>query len=403
MTDEPTTPSIKKVDALDPEKPVAGAKFHIWNDEGTFDEEMATDDAGIISLAYAKHGTYHVQEVEAPEGYVIADLDDEGNPTVTDFKVNDQGMVEWDETGAMAAAHEFVIDNMPKTMRTTATDAESGTHEGQAREELTIVDTIQYTGLIPGREYTATGKLMDKATGEPALDDDGSEITASTTFTAEDSCGTVDYLSCRDDVDPDSIGIIGICGWGGMALNAAALDPRIKATVASTMYDMSRVNANGYFDAEDSAKDRDAKRRALAEQRTRDYTEGSYVRAGGVVDPLPADAPQFVKDYYAYYKTPRGYHPRSLNSNDGWNAIGCQSFLNQPILCYANEIANPVLMIHGESAHSLYFGKDAFAKLEGDNKELMVIPGAVHTDLYDNLNCIPFDKLQGFFEKSFAE
>lgn len=156
-------------------------------------------------------------------------------------------------------------------------------------------------------------------------------------------------------------------------------------------------------DAEDNAKDRDAKRRALAEQRTRDYTEGSYVRAGGVVDPLPADAPQFVKDYYAYYKTPRGYHPRSLNSNDGWNAIGCQSFLNQPILCYANEIANPVLMIHGENAHSLYFGKDAFTKLAGDNKELMVIPGAVHTDLYDNLNCIPFDKLQGFFEKSFAK
>ena len=226
---------------------------------------------------------------------------------------------------------------------------------------------------------------------------------ASPDINTEDFLAAVDYLSCRDDVDPDSIGIIGICGWGGMALNAAALDPRIKATVASTMYDMSRVNANGYFDAEDGAKDRDAKRRALSEQRTRDYTEGSYVRAGGVVDPLPADAPQFVKDYYAYYKTPRGYHPRSLNSNDGWNAIGCQSFLNQPILCYANEIANPVLMIHGESAHSLYFGKDAFAKLEGDNKELMVIPGAVHTDLYDNLNCIPFDKLQGFFENSFSE
>lgn len=192
VTDEPTTPSIKKVDALDPEKPVAGAKFHIWNDEGTFDEEMATDENGAISLAYAKHGTYHIQEVEAPEGYAIVDLDDEGNPTVTDFKVNDQGMVEWDETGAMAASHEFILQNMPKTMKTTATDAESGTHEGQAREELTIVDTIQYTGLIPGNEYTATGELMDKATGEPALDDDGNEVTASTTFTAEDSCGTVD-------------------------------------------------------------------------------------------------------------------------------------------------------------------------------------------------------------------
>lgn len=194
VTDEPTTPTVKKVDALDPEKPVEGAKFHIWNDEGTFDEEMATDDAGIISLAYAKHGIYHIQEVEAPEGYVIADLDDEGNPTVIDFKVNDQGMIEWDDSGAMAPTHEFVLENMPKTMKTTATDADSGTHEGQAREDLTIVDTIKYTGLIPGNEYTATGKLMDKATGEPALDDEGNEISSSTTFTAEDSCGTVDVV-----------------------------------------------------------------------------------------------------------------------------------------------------------------------------------------------------------------
>lgn len=192
VTDAPTTPSIKKVDALDPEKPVAGAKFHIWNDEGTFDEEMATDEKGTISLAYAKHGSYHIQEVEAAQGYVIADLDDEGNPTVTDFAVNDQGMIEWDESGAMAAEHEFTLENMPKTMKTTATDSESGTHEGQARENLTIVDTIEYTGLIPGNEYTATGTLMDKATGEAALDDNGNEITASATFTAEESCGTVD-------------------------------------------------------------------------------------------------------------------------------------------------------------------------------------------------------------------
>ena len=192
VTDEPTTPSIKKMDALDPEKAVAGAKFHVWNDEGAFDEEMATDENGVISLTYAKHGTYHIQEVEAPEGYVIADLDDEGKPTVTDFVVNDQGMIEWDETGAMAAQHEFTLENMPKTMKTTATDSESGTHEGQARDELTIVDTIEYTGLIPGNEYTVSGTLMDKATGEPALDDEGDEITASTTFTAEESCGTVD-------------------------------------------------------------------------------------------------------------------------------------------------------------------------------------------------------------------
>ncbi len=192
VTNTPTDPEIKKVDALDPETPVAGAVFHVWNDEGTFDAEMMTDENGTISLAYAKHGSYHIQEVAAPEGYVIADLDDEGNPTITDFTVNDQGMIERDESGAMAQAHEFMLENMPKTMKTTATDSESGAHEGQAREELTIVDTIAYTGLIPGNEYTVGGTLMDKATGEPALDDEGNQITASTTFTAEVSCGTVD-------------------------------------------------------------------------------------------------------------------------------------------------------------------------------------------------------------------
>ena len=166
--------------------------FHVWNDEGTFDAEMTTDENGAISLAYAKHGSYHIQEVTAPEGYVIADLDEEGNPTVTDFKVNDQGMIEWDDSGAMAQMHEFVLENVPKTMKTTAVDSESGTHEGQARDELTIVDTIAYTGLIPGNEYTVSGTLMDKATGDPALDDEGNEITATTTFTAEESCGTVD-------------------------------------------------------------------------------------------------------------------------------------------------------------------------------------------------------------------
>lgn len=192
VTDEPTNPSIKKVDALDSDKAVEGARFRIWNDEGTFDEELATDAEGVISLAYAKRDSYHMQEVEAPEGYVIADVDDDGNAIVLDFKVNDQGMVEWDDSGAMAASHEFVLENMPKTMKTTAIDVNSGTHEGQAREELTIVDTIAYTGLVPGKEYTASGTLMDKTTGEPALDDEGNEITSSTTFTAEESCGTVE-------------------------------------------------------------------------------------------------------------------------------------------------------------------------------------------------------------------
>lgn len=227
---------------------------------------------------------------------------------------------------------------------------------------------------------------------------------ASPDINTEDFQAAVDYLSCRDDVDPERIGIIGICGWGGMALNAAALDTRVKATVASTMYDMTRVNAKGYFDAEDSAEARHEKRLALNAQRTVDYKNGSYVRAGGVVDPLPEDAPFFVKDYYDYYKTDRGYHARSLNSNDGWAATGCISFLNQPILTYTNEIRFAVLIMHGEKAHSCYFSKDAYAQMmDGnpvpENKELLIIPDAVHTDLYDGggKNAIPFDKLETFF------
>lgn len=227
---------------------------------------------------------------------------------------------------------------------------------------------------------------------------------ASPDINTEDFQAAVDYLSCRDDVDPERIGIIGICGWGGMALNAAALDTRVKATVASTMYDMTRANAKGYFDAEDSAEARHEKRLALNAQRTEDYKNGSYVRAGGVVDPLPEDAPFFVKDYYDYYKTDRGYHARSLNSNDGWAATGCISFLNQPILTYTNEIRSAVLIMHGEKAHSCYFSKDAYAQMmDGnpvpENKELLIIPDAVHTDLYDGggKNAIPFDKLKTFF------
>ena len=221
---------------------------------------------------------------------------------------------------------------------------------------------------------------------------------ASPDINTEDFCAAVDYLSTRDDVDPERIGILGICGWGGMALNAAAIDTRIKATVTSTMYDMSRVNANGYFDSMD-ADQRYELRRQLNAQRTADYRNGSYERAGGVVDPLPADAPQFVKDYYAYYKTPRGYHKRSLNSNDGWNKTSSLAFINMPILTYSNEIRSAVLMIHGEKAHSCYFSRDAFQKLTGDNKELLIIPGANHTDLYDNLQVIPFDKIESFFRE----
>ena len=222
---------------------------------------------------------------------------------------------------------------------------------------------------------------------------------ASPDINTEDFQAAVDFLSVQDNVDPEQIGIIGICGWGGMALNAAAIDTRIKATVTTTMYDMTRVNAKGYFDAEDSEQARQEKRKALNAQRTLDYKNGTYARAGGVVDPLPEDAPFFVKDYYDYYKTQRGYHVRSLNSNDGWNVTSSLSFLNMPILQYSQEIRSAVLMIHGEKAHSCYFSKDAFQKLTGDNKELLIIPGAVHTDLYDRKDIIPFEKMESFFRQ----
>ncbi len=227
---------------------------------------------------------------------------------------------------------------------------------------------------------------------------------ASPDINTEDFSAAVDFLSVQDNVDPEKIGIIGICGWGGMALNAAANDTRIKATVASTMYDMTRVSAKGYFDSEDSEEARYEKRKALNAQRTADYKSGTCARAGGVVDPLPEDAPFFVKDYYDYYKTSRGYHARSLNSNQGWNVTSTLPFLNMPLLQYSHEIRSAVLLIHGEKAHSCYFSRDAYADMVKDgpyagNKELLIIPGAVHTDLYDRLDVIPFEKLRSFFEE----
>lgn len=222
---------------------------------------------------------------------------------------------------------------------------------------------------------------------------------ASPDINTEDFSAAVDYLSTRDDVDPARIGILGICGWGGMAINAASMDTRVKATVASTMYDMTRVNARGYFDAMNE-NDRYQLREKLNEQRTTDYKNGYYALAGGVVDPLPADAPQFVKDYYAYYKTERGYHPRSLNSNSGWNVTSSLSFMAMPILSYAGEIRSAVMIVHGEKAHSRYFGEDAFKLLKGDNKELVIVPGANHTDLYDQMDKIPFDRIEAFYKKN---
>lgn len=227
---------------------------------------------------------------------------------------------------------------------------------------------------------------------------------ASPDINTEDFSAAVDFLATRDFVDPEKVGILGICGWGGMALNAAAMDTRIKATVTATMYDMTRVNAKGYFDAADSADARYETKKALNAQRTKDYRDGTYARAGGVVDPLPADAPFFVKDYYDYYKTERGYTERSLNSNDGWNVTSSLSFLNMPILRYSHEIRSAVLMIHGEKAHSCYFSRDAYADLVrdnpyADNKELLIIPDAVHTDLYDRKDIIPFGKIEQFFRE----
>ena len=234
---------------------------------------------------------------------------------------------------------------------------------------------------------------------------------ASPDINTEDFLAAVDFLSVQDNVDPERIGIIGICGFGGMAVNAAAIDPRIKATVASTMYDMSKVSVEGYFKSEDTPAQRMEKRKAIAAQRTEDYRSGTYKRAGGVIDPLPEDAPWFVKDYHAYYKTKRGYHKRSGNSTDGWNVTGTQSFLNQPLLAWAHEIETPVLLVHGEKAHSRYFSEYAFERMTGQkvegqsakqgNKELLIIPGASHVDLYDDLAAvIPYDKIDQFFKSN---
>ncbi|MBR5171275.1 MAG: alpha/beta hydrolase [Muribaculaceae bacterium] len=234
---------------------------------------------------------------------------------------------------------------------------------------------------------------------------------ASPDINTEDFLAAVDFLSVQDNVDPERIGICGICGWGGMAVNAAAIDPRIKATVAMTMYDMTKITREGYFGSEDTPAQRMEKRKAMAAQRTEDFRNGTYKRGGGVVDPLPDDAPQFVKEYHAYYKTKRGYHERSGNSNDGWNVTGCQSFLNDRLLAFASEIENPVLLIHGENAHSRYFSEYAFEQMTGKhvegvsakegNKELLIIPGATHVDLYDDVaGVIPYDKIETFFKEN---
>lgn len=285
-----------------------------------------------------------------------------------------------------------------------------------------LYEPKQYQGLLPAIAVCGPfGAVKEQASGlyaqtmaergfltlafDPSFTGESGGVArnvASPDINTEDFQAAVDFLSVQENVDPEKIGIIGICGWGGLALNAAALDTRIKAIVTSTMYDMSRINAKGYFDQEDSEAIRYEKKKMLNAQRILDYKNKTNKRAGGVVDPLPDDAPWFVKDYYAYYKTKRGYHPRSLNSNDGWNVTGCMSFINQPILAYSHEIESAVLMIHGEKAHSCYFSKDAFKNLKGENKQLMLIPNAVHTDLYDQVDIIPFETITQFFKKYFG-
>lgn len=301
-------------------------------------------------------------------------------------KVNHTKITFHNRYGITLAADLYIPKNTTEKLPAIAISGPFGAVKEQAsglyaqtlaeRGFLTIAFDPSYTG---------------ESSGEP-------RYVASPDINTEDFCAAVDYLSTRNDVDTERIGILGICGWGGIALNAAAIDTRIKATATVTMYDMGRVNAKGYFDTVD-ANARYELRKQLNAQRTEDYRSGTYALAGGVVGPLPDDAPQFIKDYHAYYKTSRGFHKRSLNSNNGWNKTSSLSFINMPLLSYSDEIRSAVLMLHGEKAHSRYFSEDAFKKLKGSNKELQIIPDASHVDLYDNLEVIPFNKIEQFFRE----
>ena len=301
-------------------------------------------------------------------------------------KVNHTKITFHNRYGITLAADLYIPKNTTEKLPAIAISGPFGAVKEQAsglyaqtlaeRGFLTIAFDPSYTG---------------ESSGEP-------RYVASPDINTEDFCAAVDYLSTRNDVDTERIGILGICGWCGIALNAAAIDTRIKATATVTMYDMGRVNAKGYFDTVD-ANARYELRKQLNAQRTEDYRSGTYALAGGVVDPLPDDAPQFIKDYHAYYKTSRGFHKRSLNSNNGWNKTSSLSFINMPLLSYSDEIRSAVLMLHGEKARSRYFSEDAFKKLKGSNKELQIIPDASHVDLYDNLEVIPFDKIEQFFRE----
>lgn len=302
-------------------------------------------------------------------------------------KINHKKITFYNRYGVTLAADMYIPKNTSGKLPAIAISGSFGAVKEQS-SGLYAQKMAEYGFLTIAFDPSFTGE----SGGSP-------RYVASPDINTEDFCAAVDVLSVQDNVDPERIGIIGICGWGGMAINAAAQDTRIKATAAMTMYDMTRVNANGYFDSENTPEARFAKKQAMNAQRTEDYKNGNYALGGGVVDPLPDDAPQFVKDYYAYYKTERGYHPRSLNSNNGWNVTSPLSFMNMPILQYAAEIRSAVLLVHGEKAHSRYFSEGAYEKLTGDNKELLIIPEASHVDLYDNLEVIPFETLNSFFSE----
>ena len=299
--------------------------------------------------------------------------------------INHKKITFYNRYGIMLAADMYIPQNTSGKLPAIAISGPFGAVKEQS-SGLYAQKMAEYGFLTIAFDPSFTGE----SGGSP-------RYVASPDINTEDFCAAVDFLSIQENVDPERIGIIGICGWGGMAINAAAQDTRIKATAAMTMYDMTRATANGYFDNENTPEARFAKKLAMNTQRTEDYKNGSYALAGGVIDPLPDNAPQFVKDYYAYYKTERGYHPRSLNSNNGWNVTSPLSFMNMPILQYAAEIRSAVLLVHGEKAHSRYFSEGAYEKMTGDNKELLIIPGASHVDLYDNLDVIPFEKLNSFF------
>lgn len=299
--------------------------------------------------------------------------------------INHKKITFYNRYGIMLAADMYIPQNTSGKLPAIAISGPFGAVKEQS-SGLYAQKMAEYGFLTIAFDPSFTGE----SGGSP-------RYVASPDINTEDFCAAVDFLSVQEDVDSERIGIIGICGWGGMAINAAAQDTRIKATAAMTMYDMTRATANGYFDNENTPEARFAKKLAMNTQRTEDYKNGSYALAGGVIDPLPDNAPQFVKDYYAYYKTERGYHPRSLNSNNGWNVTSPLSFMNMPILQYAAEIRSAVLLVHGEKAHSRYFSEGAYEKMAGDNKELLIIPGASHVDLYDNLDVIPFEKLNSFF------